>query len=305
MGGQAAPGQHELWAEVAISDLPTSTDWATPTKVNRLLVMETIRNERDLGEIIRTARTLAWDAGIVVPEGGASDFFSPVALRSSRLQTLFFPMRSGSMKQALQQMETLGCTRILLRPLPESQIENSIVGVPHFWQENGVLVDQEELVGKSVALITSESEELPHFKDDIRLSIPVAPSPNSPYQTSTTIPILQATALAMMTLLQVTQGVKVGQPTGLKTSHPEEFEGNKITRKVAHLLNVPRPMSARQQYQYDKKKRKIDFARDWKAAEDNWEGSEPARKIGPELVPGKMGTRTPREWLGNGGAIGV
>ena len=297
MGGQAAPGRHELWAEIAVTDLPAMKDWPSPHNVNRLLVMDGIRNDRDLGELVRTARTLAWDAGLfILGTAGAEDFWSPLALRSSRLQTLFFPTRSAGLTDAIREIDKLGCTRILLRPLPETQIENSIVGVPHFWRENGELVDPKELVGKSIALIASEREPHPRLENDIRLSIPVAQSPNSQYQTPTTIPIVQATALAMMTLLQVTQSVKVGQPTGLRPTHPEEMEGNNLSKKVAGLLKVPRALTEAQKAWHDRKKKKVEFLRDWEAAEENWEGWEPESHVGMELVPGKMGTHTKRKW---------
>jgi hypothetical protein len=300
MGGQASPGHHELWAEVAVKDLPATRDWPSPgkDKVHRLLVTESIRSDRDVGELVRTARGLAWDAGLFIEGGqaGSTDFWSPLALRASRLQTLFFPSRSATVNDAVEQSKKFGCTNIVLRPLPESQLENSIVGVPHFWRENGEAVDLEELQGKSVCLFVSQHENHRAFENDIRLSLPVAQSPNSAYDVPTTLPLVQAASLAMQALLQVTQGVKVGQPTGLRMTTPEEMEGNALTKKVAKILHIPRPRTPRQQVMHDKKKKRYDFMRDWHAAEENWEGWEPEQTVGEELVPGKMGAHAPRQW---------
>ena len=300
MGGQAAPGQHELWAEVAVRDLPATRDWPSPGKgkVHRLLVTESLRSDRDVGELVRTARGLAWDAGLFIEgiKAAPTDFWSPMALRSSRLQTLFFPSRSATVRDAYQQSQKFGCTNIVLHPLPESQLENAIVGVPHFWRESGEVVNPKELEGKSVCLFVSQREAHPAFENDIRLSIPVAQSPNSEYHIPTTLPVVQAATLAMQALLQVTQAVKLGQPTGLKMTSPEEMEGNAITKKVAEMLNVPRPRTLRQQAMLNKKKKQYEFLRDWQSAEENWEGWEPEQSVGDELVLGKMGTHTPRQW---------
>jgi hypothetical protein len=219
-----------------------------------------------------------------------------MALRASRLQTLFFPSRSANVTAAVEQSKEFGCTNIILRPLPESQLENSIVGVPHFWRENGEVVDPTELQGKSVCLFVSQREDHPAFVNDIRLSIPVAQSPNSAYDVPTTLPLVQATTLAMQALLQVTQAVKLGQPTGLRMTNPEEMEGNALTKKVAKILRVPHPRTLKQQAMHEKKKKKYDFLRDWQAAEENWEGWEPEQAVGEELVPGKMGAHAPRQW---------
>ena len=292
MGPSSQPGRHELWAEVAINSLPAST-LPDKEKINRVLILEAFRNDRDVGELIRTARSLAWDAGFLC-RADKLDVYSPEALRAGRLQTLFFPMQTSTSKDALQNSRDWGCVPIFLCPLPEDQLSNLEVGRPHFWRSSGNIVDEEELIGKKVALVATQKEFLSASPKDIRMSIPLANSPTSPYQELSTLAVVQATAMAMMTLLNVTQGIKISQPTGLKPSHPEIAEGRRVTKQLAKLLNVPRPLTPKQQAQKAIKEAQEAFQREWEKAEENWEGWEEGSEGGNEEIPGKIGTHRKR-----------
>ena len=156
MGPSSQPGRHELWAEVAINSLPAST-LPEKEKINRVLILEDFRNDRDVGELIRTARSLAWDTGFLCASDKL-DVYSPEAFRASRLQTIFFPMETTTSNDALQKSRDWGCVPIFLSPLPKSQLENSEVGRPHFWRNSGNTIEESELTGKKVALIASQKE---------------------------------------------------------------------------------------------------------------------------------------------------
>ena len=291
MGPSSQPGRHELWAEVAINSLPAST-LPEKEKINRVLILEAFRNDRDVGELIRTARSLAWDAGFLC---GADklDVYSPEAFRASRLQTIFFPMETTTSNEALQKSRNWGCVPIFLSTLPESQLENSQVGRPHFWRNSGNIIEESELAGKKVALIATQ-KDVSASPDDICMSIPLANSPTSPYQELSTLAVVQATAMAMMTLLNVTQNIKISQPTGLKPSHPEIAEGRIVTKELAKLLNVPRPLTPKQAAMKAKKKAREAFEREWMREEENWEGWEEVSEGGNEEIPGKIGTHRKR-----------
>ena len=294
MGPSSQPGRHELWAEVAINSLPAST-LPEKEKINRVLILEDFRNDRDVGELIRTARSLAWDAGFLCASDKL-DVYSPEAFRASRLQTIFFPMETTTSNDALQKSRDWGCVPIFLSPLPESQLENSEVGRPHFWRNSGNTIEESELTGKKVALIASQKERFSASPDDICMSIPLANSPTSPYQELSTLAVVQATAMAMMTLLHVTQNVKISQPTGLKPSHPEIAEGRSVTKELAKVLKVPRPLTPKQAAMKAKKKAIDAFEREWAREERNWEGWEEESEGGNEEIPGKIGTHKKREF---------
>ena len=288
MGPSAQPGRHELWAEVPVNSLPAST-LPEKEKINRVLILESFRNDRDVGELIRTARSLAWDAGFLCA-ADKLDVYSPEALRASRLQTIFFPMETTTSKNALEKSRDWGCVPVFLRTLPKSQLDNSQVGRPHFWRHSGNIIEETELAGKKVALIATQREIFPASPDDICMSIPLANSPTSPYQELSTLAVVQATAIAMMTLLNVTQNIKISQPTGLTPSHAETAEGRSVTKELAKLLNVPRPLTPKQAAMKAKKKAIEAFEREWEREEENWEGWEELSEGGNEQIPGKIGT---------------
>ena len=292
MGPSAQPGRHELWAEVAVNSLPAST-LPEEEKINRVLILEAFRNDRDVGELIRTARSLAWDAGFLC-EADKLDVYSPEAFRASRLQTIFFPMETSTSNEALAKSRNWGCVPIFLRTLPGSQLENSEVGRPHFWRNSGEVIEESELAGKKVALIATQREHLSASPDDICMSIPLANSPTSPYQELSTLAMVQATAMAMMTLLNVTQNIKISQPTGLIPSHPEIAEGRSITKQLAKILNVPRPLTPKQLAMKAKKEGREAFMKEWEREEDNLEGWEEVSEGGNEEIPGKIGTHRRR-----------
>ena len=299
MGPASQPGRHELWAEVDISKLPAST-MPKAEDVNRVLILQAFRNDRDIGEVIRTARSLAWDAGFIC-EANKLDVYSPEAFRASRLQTILFPTISSSTKDALTKSRQWGCTPVFLTPLPDSELAESEVGRPHFWRKSGKVVEKDEIKGKKIALVASQREKLNTNEDDICLSIPLANSSTSAYQELCTLSMIQATAIAMTTILNVTQNVKLSQPTGLRPSHPEEAEGRIITKGLAKILKVPRPLTARQAAMKAKKLARQKFEREWEEAErqlakkedENWEGWEEVEQLneeGNEAIPGKIGT---------------
>jgi len=302
MGPSSQPGRHELWAEVAINKLPAST-MPQEENINRVLILEGFRNDRDVGELIRTARGLAWDAGFLC-ESDKLDVYSPEALRASRLQTVFFPTTTALSKDALSETKEWGCTPIFLTPLPDAQLSESEVGRPHFWRTSKKTVDLEEIKGQKIALVASQKENSNRSSDDICLSIPLANSSTSPYQELATLSVVQATAMAMMALLNITQDVKLSQPTGLRPSHPEEAEGRIVTKALAKILKVPRPLTARQAAMKAKREAREKFVRNWEEAEknfgkddENWEGWEEVDELeeeGNEAIPGKIGSHRKR-----------
>ena len=146
------------------------------------------------------------------------------------------------------------------------------------------------------------------------MSIPLSVSPISPAQELSTLSIAHATTIAMMALLNITQNIKISQPTGLKPSHVEVDEGRLVTNTLSKGLKVPRTLSPAQERMRRKKMEKERFEREWDLAaqkvkerktrlegnweieDDNWEGWDESTKFQHrnELIPGKMGAHTPK-----------
>jgi len=292
MGTASQTGNHELWAEIGIDN--GLLERQDPKDINRLLILDGFRDDRETAEIIRTARALAWDAGIM-SHSGKADPYSPEAFRASRLHTLMFPLYPvGNFRfpAARLKAEEWGCKLIFLRPLPDSELDKADVGRPHFWKTSGEPVDLEEIKGQKIALVVSQSDEDGKCvqENDICLSIPLSISPSSPYKELPTLPAANAAALAMSSILSATQGTPLAQPTGLKMSHSEFNEGKMVTKAMAKVLNITRPLSEKQQRMAEKRRAQEAFKKAWEEAEfgeaidENLEGREEEEEVDDEQV---------------------
>jgi hypothetical protein len=262
LGTGNMPGVNELWAEVSTVNPIKNLD---KQKVRRVLIMDGLVEGKEVGEIIRAARALAFDMGMLCEyeNQGVDDL---VTLRISRLQTLFFPAEKVPRVQlAVEKAKGMGCTPVYIRPLPEQEISRAQVGIPHFWRKNGRLVDVSELKGK-VALVVSKTEKLPIEDDDICVSIPLAVSPLGPSVLSS-LSATNAAAQAMATITSLDTEHKLRQPKGLEPTDIEAIEGRMLTRKVAKKLQVPRPVSAKQFRVMQKLNARKAFEAEWAAEE--------------------------------------
>jgi len=280
MGTKAQVGNHELWAEIAIDNgLAKQQDLEN---MKRLLILDGFRDDREVAEIIRTARVLAWDAGILTSSSKV-DIFSPESFQKGRLQTVFFPihMVGANFVNARAKAKGWGYKLIFLRPLPDSELDKAEVGRPHFWRKSGEPVDLNEMKGQKTALVISQWDTEGKFvEDNICVSIPLSVSPSSACREIQTLPAASAASLAMNAILSATQDVPLTQPTGLKPTHSETYEGRMLTKELSKTLNIPRPMSERQQRALDRKRAREQFEKAWEEAEsekvvdDNYEGRE-------------------------------
>jgi hypothetical protein len=274
LGTTNRPGTHQLWAEVST----VNVNKVDKEKVRRVLIMDKT-DDKERGEIIRAARALAFDMGMLC-ESENQDLYGLNMLRFSRLQTLFFPTeRIPRVQLAVEKAELMGCTPIYIRPLPEWEIPTSQVGVPLFWRQNRRNVDVSELQGK-VALVISKNEKLPIEDDSICVSIPLAVSPLGPSVLSS-LSMTNAAAQAMVAIAALDNEYKLRQPKVLEPTDIEDLEGRMLTKDVAKKLGVPRPITDRQFQVLEKLTAR-------KAFEEEW--AEEERRLG--LVPKIYAKRT-------------
>lgn len=257
------PGHHQLWAEAAINSQAVND--LDLEKVRRVLVIDKPQSDTQLGELIRTARSLAFDMGFLCNFGGR-DVYSPEALRASRLQSMLFPSENHRLvSTAVDRAKAMGCTPIFMKLLPERECENSQVGVPKFWRMNGRNVDMSELQGK-VAVVVSPNDQAPAAEDDICVSIPLAVSPLGPKALST-MNFVHAATISMATIVSLDQESKLSQPVVLEPTYIEEMEGRMVTNALAAKMRVPRPKTPRQQDMIDRKKAIRNFRLEWEKEE--------------------------------------
>jgi tRNA G18 (ribose-2'-O)-methylase SpoU len=261
LGTNNRPGLHQLWAEVSTYKV----NKVDKGKVRRVLIMDNIHDNKQVAEIIRAGRALAFDMGMLC-ESENQDLYGLDMLRKSRLQTLFFPTeRVPRVQLAVENAELMGCTPIYIRPLPEWEISRSQVGVPLFWRQNKRHVDVGELQGK-VALVISKNERLPIEDDSICVSIPLAISPLGPSVFSS-LSTHNAAAQAMVAINGLDNEYRLRQPKGLEPTDIEDIEGRMVTKAVAKKLGVPRPLSDRQVQVIAKSNARNEFEEAWAAEE--------------------------------------
>jgi hypothetical protein len=220
---------HEVWAEVS-TDIKPLED-RDKQKVRRMLILDRPDKDRQLGEMIRTARMLAFDMGMLCDSEGV-DVFSMRTTKISKLQTFFFPLeRVPKVHMAVKKAELMGCTPIYVRLLPKSEISRSQVGVPLYWRKNGRNVDVSELQGK-VALVVSQNANLPIKDDEICVSIPLAVSPLASQELSS-LSINNAATLAMTAVVGLDKEYGQYKP---KVLEPDEEDVQVVTERLVKRM---------------------------------------------------------------------
>jgi hypothetical protein len=263
MGTGRQVGNHQLWAEAAIN--PRAVKDLDLDKVRRVLIIHKPESDREAGEIVRTARALAFDMGFLCGFDSI-DMFSLEALRASRMQSFFFPTEKHRLTStAVTKVKAMGCVPVYIRLLPEQELKDSQVGVPKFWRKNGRNVDMSELRGK-VAVVVSSNEYEPIDEDDICVSVPIAVSPLGPAALAT-MDTIHAAVISMTAIVGLDQESKLSQPSVLEPTHIAEIEGQMVTKALASKLGIPRPLTTKQLVMAAKKKAKREFELQWEREE--------------------------------------
>jgi hypothetical protein len=258
--GREQSAANEVWAEVSTNI--KAMENADKSKIRRVLIMDRPDKDIQVGELIRTARMLAFDVGMLCDSEGV-DLFGMRILKVSQLQTFFFPIEKlPRVQTAVAKAELMGCTPIYVRLLPESEISRSQVGVPQFWRKNGRNVDVSEVQGK-VALVISGNPKLRIEDDDICVSIPLAVSPLGPRELSS-LSINNAATLAMTTVVGLDKEYGLRKPKVLEPTRIDEDEVHVVAERLIQRMEDGREKTAQQQELWAKKdrERKL-FEADW------------------------------------------
>jgi tRNA G18 (ribose-2'-O)-methylase SpoU len=219
MGVNSQPREHELWAEVRTDQFRLKN--ADTSNIQRVLIVDKVGNNEQLGGIIRAARAFAFDGGFVTRPGHA-DLYSPAMLRSSHLQTLFWPSELSEYNTALQRVKEWGFIPIFIRLLSDtSPLGDAQMGIPWYWRRDGVEVNVKDLEGKKIALVVSGDAVLELAPDDIVMSTPLAVSPHTTSKLLTSLAVAQATAIGMVEVARLMRDVPLKQTHGIESSEPE------------------------------------------------------------------------------------
>ncbi|KAG1454457.1 hypothetical protein G6F56_007316 [Rhizopus delemar] len=181
LGTASRPGIHEVYAEIEFPYYqPEGERW---------VVFDRVNDPESLGILVRTAKGLGWDSGIVTSDH--SDLYNDTTIRASKIASLTWPHIMVGVDRLSDFLKKHNITPVVANVLPKDTQEEawspefghvnikdikSGSGV-WFWNLNG----KEPKVPKKMALILSCMHGGLHtsFDNDIRVSIPLEPGVNS------------------------------------------------------------------------------------------------------------------------------
>ncbi|CAO3620058.1 unnamed protein product [Mucor fragilis] len=183
LGTASKPGNHDIFAEAII---PRITDDAQIFSHDRILVFDRISDPGNLGTLVRTAKALGWQSGLITHH--SCDFYNDKCIRASRGTSLTWPHRTVNADQVLDQLKAEGYTPIVADMLPRNSPnveqwspENQAKAVPGtgvwFWNQPQSLLPS---IKKLALILSSEHHGVDGaFSNELRVSLPMDPSVES------------------------------------------------------------------------------------------------------------------------------
>ncbi|KAF1804779.1 Alpha/beta knot methyltransferase [Mucor lusitanicus] len=186
LGTASRPGNHDIFAEAVI---PRIADDAQIFSHDRILVFDRISDPGNLGTLVRTAKALGWQSGLITHH--SCDPYNDKCIRASRGTSLTWPHLTVDASQALDRLRAEGYTPIVADMLPrnapnvelwspESQASSN-AAVPGtgvwFWNQPRSLLPS---IKKMALVLSSEHHGVDGaFSNELRVSLPMDPSVES------------------------------------------------------------------------------------------------------------------------------
>ncbi|GAN06063.1 RRNA methyltransferase [Mucor ambiguus] len=183
LGTASKPGNHDIFAEAII---PRIKDDAQIFSHDRILVFDRISDPGNLGTLVRTAKALGWQSGLITHH--SCDLYNDKCIRASRGTSLTWPHLTVNADQVLGQLKAEGYTPIVADMLPRNSAtvemwspENQANAVPGtgvwFWNQPRSLLPS---IKKIALVLSSEHHGVDDaFSNELRVSLPMDPSVES------------------------------------------------------------------------------------------------------------------------------
>ncbi|CEP08309.1 hypothetical protein [Parasitella parasitica] len=184
LGTASKPGNHDIFAEVIVPQY--SSDDSKIFDHDRILVLDKISDPGNVGTIVRTAKALGWQSGLITHH--SCDLYNDKCVRASRGLALTWPHVAVPANKLLDHLKKHGFTPIVADMLPSNKQEKVEIWSPEehsgppaqgtgawFWNQ------PKSLPIKKMALILSSEH---HGVDDslakeLRVSLPMDSSVES------------------------------------------------------------------------------------------------------------------------------
>jgi tRNA G18 (ribose-2'-O)-methylase SpoU len=179
LGTASKPGNHELFAEIPIPDPYTDDDVIANN--DKLLVFDKVNDPGNVGTLIRTAKALGWQSGLVT--SGTCDLYNDKTVRASRALTMSWPHLLVQMPDLMHFLSKHGFTPVIADMMPSSKSEE--VWSPEYKTEarpgTGVWFwnfgNKPRQIPRKMALILSSEHGgvngNPLLANEIRVSVPM------------------------------------------------------------------------------------------------------------------------------------
>ncbi|KAI8997472.1 Alpha/beta knot methyltransferase [Pilobolus umbonatus] len=182
LGTASRPGNHEIYAEVVIPQM--KCDFSD----DHVLILDQINDPGNLGSIIRTARALNWNTGVVTSQ--SCDVYNDKTIRASRALSLTWKHEMMEKEELKRFMEENDITPVVADMIPDSACD---LWSPEFGTaENKADIragsglwfwnfrDRPQVLPKRVGLVlSSEHQGVRGFSKELRVSVPMNPKVES------------------------------------------------------------------------------------------------------------------------------
>ncbi|KAG0168438.1 hypothetical protein DFQ28_004831 [Apophysomyces sp. BC1034] len=181
LGTASRPGRHEIFAEVPIpeANLPEKED------IDRLLVFDHVNDPGNLGTLVRTAKGLGWNQGLITT--GTCDLYNDKTIRASRAMSLRWPHKLIPIPRLVEFLKSYNMTPVVADMIPSDGSRGSDLWSPTkgaigegkmpspssgiwFWNFKG---KPQEFPKRPALILSSEHKGAQGLDDELRVSVPM------------------------------------------------------------------------------------------------------------------------------------
>ncbi|KAF7732483.1 Myocyte-specific enhancer factor 2C [Apophysomyces ossiformis] len=181
LGTASRPGRHEIFAEIPIPE----TKFPEKESVDRFLVFDHVNDPGNLGNLVRTAKGLGWNQGLITT--GTCDLYNDKTIRASRALSLRWPHKLVPIRDLVEFLKAYDMTPIVADMIPSDSNRRMDLWSPTkgtlgegkmpepnsgiwFWNFKG---KQQELPKRPALILSSEHKGVQGLDDELRVSVPM------------------------------------------------------------------------------------------------------------------------------------
>ncbi|KAI8886607.1 alpha/beta knot, partial [Backusella circina FSU 941] len=171
LGTHSKPGNHDIFAEVPFPKVEFPKD-----NIDKWLVLDRINDPGNMGTLIRTARALGWNAGLI--SSTSCDVYNDKVIRASRALSLTWPHLNMPSDKLIGYLKDNDITPIIADMMPHGDNDTNTWTMENnglrFWWDNKDNANKKVALPKKIALVlSSEHGGVKGLNNELRVSIPM------------------------------------------------------------------------------------------------------------------------------------